>query len=175
MARIFINPGHAPDGNPDPGAVSYKGTRECDVALSISKLVAHYLEKVGHNCMVYQNDSLATICEKSNFYKPALFLSIHCNSASSWIASGTETFCYEYGTKAAQAAHCILWQIVDTLDNVNRGVKTARFYVLLHTDAPAVLVETEFLSNAEGEKILTTRQDDIARAIARGVTDYLNM
>ena len=29
--RVFLNPGHAPDGNPAPGACGY-GLRECDVA-----------------------------------------------------------------------------------------------------------------------------------------------
>ena len=28
--KVFLNAGHAPDGNPDPGACGY-GLRECDV------------------------------------------------------------------------------------------------------------------------------------------------
>ena len=44
--------------------------------------------------------------------------------------------------------------------------------VLKHTDMPAVLVETAFIDNDEDAELLTNRQDDFARAIARGVTDY---
>ena len=36
---------------------------------------------------------------------------------------------------------------------------------------PAVLVETGFI-DSEDVNLLTTHGDDIARAIARGVTDY---
>ena len=42
------------------------------------------------------------------------------------------------------------------------------------TDA-AVLVETAFIDNDEDAEILTNYWDDIARAIARGVTDYICM
>ena len=38
---------------------------------------------------------------------------------------------------------------------------------------PAVLVETGFIDSAD-VNLLTTHGDDIARAIARGVTDYAN-
>ena len=37
---------------------------------------------------------------------------------------------------------------------------------------PAVLVETAFIDNAADAKLLVEREDDFARAIARGVTDY---
>ena len=38
---------------------------------------------------------------------------------------------------------------------------------------PAVLVEVAFISNEDDVQLLVNNQDDIARAIARGVTDYL--
>lgn len=37
---------------------------------------------------------------------------------------------------------------------------------------PAVLVEMAFIDNDSDARILRDRQDDLARAIARGVTDY---
>lgn len=37
---------------------------------------------------------------------------------------------------------------------------------------PAVLVETAFIDNAADARLLVEREDDFARAIARGVTDY---
>ena len=40
--RVFLNPGHAPNGNPDPGACGF-GLRECDVAKNVADLVAGYL------------------------------------------------------------------------------------------------------------------------------------
>jgi N-acetylmuramoyl-L-alanine amidase len=55
------------------------------------------------------------------------------------------------------------------------GTKEALFYVLLGTKMPAILVETGFLSNPEEGKRLATPayQDDVARAIAAGVQDFL--
>ena len=44
--------------------------------------------------------------------------------------------------------------------------------VLKHTDMPACLVETAFIDNDDDTALLTNKQDDFARAIARGITDY---
>ena len=43
--KVFINPGHSPNGIPDCGAVNHElGLRECDVAYDISGLIKKYLE-----------------------------------------------------------------------------------------------------------------------------------
>ena len=56
-----------------------------------------------------------------------------------------------------------------------RGIKTANYYVLVHTNMPAVLVETGFIDNRSDSAYLAgeTGQDTIASAIAKGVADYL--
>jgi len=53
--------------------------------------------------------------------------------------------------------------------------KESKFYVLVYTNAPACLIETAFLSNEEETALLanSTWQDRYARAIARGITDYV--
>ncbi|HSP79688.1 MAG TPA: N-acetylmuramoyl-L-alanine amidase [Myxococcaceae bacterium] len=57
----------------------------------------------------------------------------------------------------------------------NLGTKEALFYVLLGTKMPAILVETSFLSHPEEAKRLGSEkyQDDVARAIAEGVEEFL--
>lgn len=45
--------------------------------------------------------------------------------------------------------------------------------VLRETDMPAVLVETAFITNEEDVQLLMNQKDEFARAIARGVTDYI--
>ena len=58
---------------------------------------------------------------------------------------------------------------------MDRGIKErGDLIVLKRTDMPAVLVETAFIDNAEDAELLANRQDDFARAIARGITDYMN-
>ena len=71
-------------------------------------------------------------------------------------------------------AQCIQSQLIDIIDTVDRGVKEMpELLVLRYTDMPAVLVETAFIDNDDDMALLVNNEDDIARAIARGVTDYV--
>ena len=56
----------------------------------------------------------------------------------------------------------------------NRGVKSARFYVLIGARIPAVLVEVGFLTNSiEGRRLSETRYlDKVSNAIAEGILVY---
>jgi N-acetylmuramoyl-L-alanine amidase len=177
MPKIFINPGHAPNGDPDPGAVnSDTGLRESDVAFSIGQKVAEYLQKVGCETRILQDDSLEQICGEANSWQADLFVSIHCNSAANSEALGTETYFYYGSALGAKLAGCIQSQVIKSLGTVDRGVKEAGFYVVKYTDMVSCLVETAFISNSDDEKLLAdpVKQDKIAAAIARGITDYFN-
>jgi len=78
----------------------------------------------------------------------------------------------------AMLAYHIQSQLVDTLRTFDkaipdRGIKARPgLIVLRETDMPVVLVETAFIDNIQDASLLRDRQDDIARAIARGVSDY---
>ncbi|MDD6119391.1 MAG: N-acetylmuramoyl-L-alanine amidase [Selenomonadaceae bacterium] len=186
--KVFINPGH--DLDYDSGAVSPRtGLRECEVAAHVGALVKHYLEAAGCTCKLMQSDNLAptstgrsryadrqgpTVTETANDWDADIFVSIHCNSAEADEACGTETFAYDLdGGAGEKIATCIQDQIVDALNTVDRGVKAnPKLFVLRYTAMPAVLVELGFISNESDEELLTNRQDDFARAISRGVTDY---
>lgn len=173
MAKIFINPGH---GGDDPGAVG-NGLKERDVVLKIGKRVEDYLRAVGYDVKLFQYDGLQEICDSANAYGADLFVSIHCNAATG-TARGTETFYYEYSNAGRKLANCIQRQIVNSLGTYDRGLKTKisggyDSYVCKYTNMPAVLVETAFIDNPDDAKLLVEHEDDFARAIARGVTDYL--
>lgn len=186
--KVFINPGH--DLDYDSGAVSPRtGLRECEVAAHVGALVKHYLEAADCTCELMQSDNLAptstgrsryadrqgpTVTETANKWDADIFVSIHCNSAEAEEACGTETFAYVLnGGEGEKLATCIQDQIVDALNTVDRSVKAnPKLFVLRYTAMPAVLVELGFISNTSDEELLTNRQDDFARAIARGITDY---
>ena len=176
--KAFINPGHAPGGNPDPGAVNARtGLRESDVAAAVGNAAAQYLINAGIAAAVLQHDNLATVCDTANASGADLFISIHCNAAESPAALGTETYCYPGSTTGEMLAKAVQRQIVDSLHTVDRGVKLAipgqnGLYVLNNTSMPAILVELAFISNDHDADLLTHYQDAFARAIARGVTDY---
>ena len=174
--KVFINPGHCP--GVDPGAVGQTGVQEAAVATSVGSLVEHYLNSVGIETESVQDDSLEYVCSRANGSDADLFISIHCNAAGSSYADGSETW-YCAGSKQGRVlAEFIQNQIVDSLGTTDRGIKEAMpgrngLYVLTNTDMPAVLVELAFISNEDDEELLRNNQDDFARAIARGVTDYV--
>ena len=177
--RVFINPGHAPCGCPDPGAVnSGTGLRECDVAKNIADLVEKYLTKAGVSVSGnLQSDDLYEIVSTANNLDVDVFVSIHCNAFNS-VAHGTEVWHYHTSKYGKLLAECVQRQIVDSLGTADRGIKGAvphtdnSLYVLNNTDAVSVLVETAFIDYEGDEVLLRTRQDDFARAIARGITDF---
>lgn len=173
--KICINAGHAPNGDPDPGAVGGTGLRESDVAYDIMQLVMYYLQQVDYKTIEVQDDDLQKICDVSNDFVADLFVSIHCNAAENRGARGTETFSMSRCSEGGKLARSIQSQIVSRMGIVNRGVKVCEdIYVIKHTNCPAVLVETAFISNDEDEALLASEEgkDEFARAIALGVTNY---
>lgn len=72
------------------------------------------------------------------------------------------------------AAH-VQQKLAQATGAVDRGVKHARFVVLIGTKVPAILIETGFLSNpTERQKLATTAyQSKVAAAIAEGIDDFL--
>jgi N-acetylmuramoyl-L-alanine amidase len=54
------------------------------------------------------------------------------------------------------------------------GVRREQFYVINHTDMPAALVETAFLSNPHDAALLQAPSflDKLANGIAKGIMDY---
>jgi len=177
--RVYLNPGHAPNGNPDPGASNrITGLRECDVTKSIADLVEKYLVAAGVEVVGnLQSDDLYEVVNASNNLGADVFISIHCNAFNE-MANGTEVWYYHTSRDGKRLAECIQRQIVDALGTTDRGVKGAvphtdnSLYVLNNTDAVSSLIECAFIDNPCDEELLRNQQDDFARAIARGVTDY---
>ena len=165
--KIMINPGHCPIF--DSGACGF-GMTEADVALHIGRKVRDFLSKVGYDVELFQYDGLDEIVEECDDWGADLFVSIHCN-AFDGKARGTETFFYN-SAEGEKLAECIQRQIVDRLGTVDRGVKEERLFVLRYTSCPAVLVETAFIDNVHDNELLAERQEDFARAIALGISDY---
>ena len=159
--KVFLNPGHHP--GVDSGAVNTSyGVQEADIVRSIGSLVEKYLIAAGVEVCSIQSDNLAGV-------------SIHCNSAVNLSAQGTETLVYSFGGRAERAAGHIQSQLAGSLGTIDRGLKErSELIVLKRTAMPAVLVETAFISNEEDVQLLMNNQDEIARAIARGITDYFS-
>ncbi len=177
--KIMLDPGHNVSGA-DTGAAGF-GLREQDVTFGIAARLKPLLEAAGHSVRLTRetpgtilgrsvNDSLSKRCQMANEWGAALFISIHCNAANDASARGSEVYSYQGGTLAARYAQQIQVALVARLGTADRGAKTAGFYVLKHTDCPAVLVETAFITNEGDNALLRDRQADFAAAVCEGVT-----
>lgn len=181
MAKLFLNPGHCV--GIDPGAVGPNGVEEAVVVKDIAYLTKEYLEAAGVEVEILQDDSLENICQKANESYADLFLSLHCNASDNPQANGTEIFTSRGETAADYFATCLMRQFNNTFPDIwvrsdysdGDVDKEAGFYVLNNTNMPAALMELAFISNPFEEAFLSNRlnQDEIAKALARGVTDYL--
>ena len=187
--KVVIDPGHA-GRNIDPGAVNGStGLQEADVALVISRQVASYLLNVGYEVKLTrteweqaETDDLSYRTALANDWGADIFISLHCNSAANQSAEGYEVWTSPGNTLGDKLATRIYGQIAAEFpDRAGRTDysdgdpdKESRFYVLVHTDAPACLVEMAFISNDEEAALLADEawKDRYARAIARGVTYY---
>ena len=172
MYSVFLNPGH--DRDLDSGAVNpVSGLREADYVWDISQLIKKYLVDAGIKVDMIQSDDLAYVCETADADNVDLVVSIHCNASESQTARGTEVEVYSQYSEGEKAAQHVLDQIVSSVGTIDRGVKEhPEFYMLNHVSAPAILIEIAFIDEPNDEYILVHHKDDIARAIARGVTDY---
>ncbi|MBP5545726.1 MAG: N-acetylmuramoyl-L-alanine amidase [Bacteroidales bacterium] len=117
-----------------------------------------------------------------------IFLSIHCNAAGSegkWMtAHGWEAYTTRGATKADAFAECLYESAKkhfakgtairkDTTDGDQD--KEANFYVLKHTNMPAVLTENFFMDNMEECKWLLSEEGVETCAVmhVEGIKDYI--
>ncbi len=91
---VVLDPGH---GGWDPGAIGVSGTREADIALSLSRKIAVELEKIldVEVILTRNNDTFIPLVERANIANSLnadLFVSVHANAAERESAWGIETY-----------------------------------------------------------------------------------
>ena len=172
IRKIFIDPGH---GGTDPGA-SGNGLYEKEVVLSIAKKVRNILISKGFEVELSRSTdqyvSLSDRAAQANAWDADLFVSIHCNSATSSSANGTE--CYTHPTANASTKSLsknMSAALASKLGLTNRGHKESNFAVLRLSNMPAILIETAFINNANDANKLKTRENDFASAIANQIAN----
>ena len=173
-ARIVIDAGH---GGKDHGAIR-EGIREKDLNLSLALMVKQELEEKGFKVYMTRSTDeflpLPQITAITNQIHPDLFISIHHNSSTNPGINGIETYYYHaQGIPLAKKVHA---KIVNQVPNSpDRGVRQARFYVINHTQVPAILCEVGYVSNSAELRSLTTweRKKRTASAISEGVVEYV--
>ena len=173
--RIFLAPGH---GGNDPGAIGPTGLRESDVALDLARGLSVLLAAAGHAVTLSRTsdtyvspDGQARLANMAN---AEAVVAIHCNAAANREAHGVEVWTTRGQTKSDHLAECILVEFARAFPTANLrrdlsdgdGDKEADHAVTKHSLAPAVLVETGFISHPETEALMRTgtwrRQAELA-------------
>jgi N-acetylmuramoyl-L-alanine amidase len=174
---VVIDPGH---GGRDPGAVGIGGLREKEINFTVARRLQQTLQDKGINALLTRSDdSEVDLDPRVDFADRAnadVFVSIHSNAIdmSRPDVNGLETYYYSSGLRLAQTIHNSLLERTTLQD---RGVRRARFYVLVNTSMPAVLVETGFVTGREDAARFRDPDavNDISDGIAAGVLQYLNV
>ena len=185
MAKIYIDPGHNCSGD-DTGAVGY-GLKEQDVSVQIGVILRELLLVSGQTVKMSRENITDTVAQglsaslagrynAANSWDADIFVSIHCNSANTK-AYGCETYYYTGSSKGRRLADCVQPELAKETGLCNRGVKSANFAVIKHTNMPAILVETAFIDNYDDNRFLAS--DDgkykCAVGIYKGICDYLGI
>lgn len=181
--RIVLDAGH---GTPDGGAVGTTfGTQEAVLNLAIAEKLRVILQDAGYEViMTRETDAQlhgskrADMAERRRIIQQSgqvMTVSIHQNFYEGDAAvSGPQVF-YAPGSESGQMlAAAIQKALNDALESA-RTEHEGDYYIVKSGEAPAVIVECGFLSNAEDEAKLVQSQYQvrIARAIFAGMEQYL--
>lgn len=171
---VVLDAGH---GGHDYGAIR-AGINEKDINLDIAKRVqAILVSKNVSVALTRDNDEFISLPERTTFCassSPDIFVSIHVNSSAKPEINGIETHYYQ--PQSLELANVVHTCVINNVSAKDRGIFKSKFYVINHTDVPAILVEIGFISNAEerAQLINETRKQQTAKAISEGILKYLN-
>lgn len=172
--KVLIDNGH---GSNTPGKCSPDGRlREYAYTREIAERLVMELRKNGIDAERIVKEEidvpLAERCRRANEYKAseAILVSIHCNAAgngSDWMsARGWEAWTSVGKTKADKLATCLYEDAEHCLPGMKMRKDMAdgdpdresQFYILRHTNCPAVLTENLFQDNREDVEFLLSEE-----------------
>ena len=178
--KVVIDPGH---GGPDPGAVGIAGLRETDVVLDVSLQLTRLLQSRGVEVLLTRTSEvdvdLPPRVALANSSGADLFLSVHANALSMARpdVNGIESFYFEpAGNRARSLAAAVQQQMLAiSPGSPDRGVRTARFFVIRRTVMPSTLVEMGFVTGSlDAPRLMDANfRRQMAVALATGVLTYL--
>lgn len=181
---VVLDPGH---GEPDGGAVGIDtGTPEAGINLNYAKALKQQLEAMGVSVVLTREDENAISADKKedmaarkaimNGCNADIVVSIHMNKFRDRSVSGPMAF-YIKGDDAGEAlAKCVLDGVCEAIDRPLRHVNPGDYFILKHSEPPAVILECGFLSNSTDEKLLQSEEhmNKMMQGAAKGIMNYLN-
>jgi N-acetylmuramoyl-L-alanine amidase len=181
---VAIDPGH---GGTDPGALGIRGSYEKKLNLDVAMLAKAKLEKAGAKVLMTRTtdvdvagakstdrEELSARAQVGNRNNADVFISVHHNSSVNPDASGTTTYFYAKTIFDGELARSLQVAMVKSGGLLDKGTRTANFFVVKNTVMPAALLEVGFMSNPQEEQTLNDPafKDKIAQAIVDGLEQF---
>lgn len=170
MSIYGIDMGH-PDNCGANGFMS-----ETDGNRAVGRLLIAKLKAQGNmviDCTITDNNNeLARRVARANAQHLDYFISLHLDCYNDPSANGA-TIYTTANSGAKEKAQSIINLVAASCNYNNRGWKSANFYVLVHTNAPAMLIEMGFVSNKEDCNKFNA--EALANAIVEGLTGHVSI
>jgi N-acetylmuramoyl-L-alanine amidase len=178
---VVLDPGH---GGSYSGAINY-GFRESDINLSVARKLCKKLARLGAKVIMTRTRDVslapagstlaADLQARVDVAKTAgadIFVSLHVDDVPNINLSGPASY-FPKG-RSSDLARAIQTALVNETCAVDNGVSPADFYVLVHNDMPAALIEMGYLSNPAEALCLVdgAYQNQIAEGILNGIIRY---
>jgi N-acetylmuramoyl-L-alanine amidase len=180
---VVLDAGH---GAIDPGSIGPSGTMEKDITLTVVLKLGYLLQKKGvHVVYTRTSDSIEWSGQKqelleraklSNDVNADLFISLHTNSSKIESVRGIETYYYKTSINGKLLASIVQDELSRNLKIRNRGIKTEDYSLLRNVNAPSILIELGYISNAQEESMLNMSkyQNIYALSIAKAAINYIH-
>lgn len=160
VKKVVIDVGH---GGDDTGQ-NVDGVLEKDVVLALAnKLVELNTRKDIEIILLRSEDRSMSLQERAdlvNAHQPDFAVSLHANGHPNPSNIGAEAYVFPQSAHFEQA-RAFAGDLLNAITNEsypNRGVKTARFFVLKNIDCPTVLLEVGFLTNPDNFSFLNSEE-----------------
>lgn len=176
LRKIGIVSGHRGPEN-DPGAVCPDGLTEASINFDVATRVVRNLRALG-----YSVDLLDEFDARLNNYQASALVSIHANTCQDFgeFVSGylvANAAVRPQGGPDGILTECVAksyGEIINIERRFSLTVDMTDYHTFreIHPLTPATIIELGFMK--DDREILTTRQDDMAKAITEGVLCFLN-
>lgn len=178
---VVLDPGH---GGSYSGAMNY-GFRESDINLAVALKLRKKLARLGAKVIMTRTRDVnlapagstlqADLQARVDVAKSSgadIFVSLHVDDVPNINLAGSASY-FPKGRFSGLAC-AIQTSLVEEICTVDNGVSPADFYVLVHNDMPAALIEMGYLSNPAEALCLVDNayQKLIAAGILKGILGY---
>lgn len=175
--KIILDAGH---GGDDPGH-QVGDVAEKDITASVAEKLTELLRSSGYDVVVTRDGDafvpLAQRVDSINSSENELLISLHLNAADNEDVRGIEM----YIPTDSHPHHALskrfgnhLGRVLNEASVLNRGMKTADFYVLKNSARPSILVELGFMSSEKDLDLLQSEsyQNELASHLLKSISSY---